>query len=435
MRFLLTIPMLWLLSSAHGQSIYFPPLEGSEWESTDPVSLGWCDDSLDSLATFLAEADTKAFLILKDGRMVWEQYFGDFTQDSIWYWASAGKTLTAFTVGLAQEQGYLRIFDRTNEYLPAGWTSLTSEQENAIRILHQLTMTTGLQDNPLTLNCTEPACLQFEAEPGTRWAYHNAPYTLLREVVEAATGFDYNVYFAQQIRNRIGMNGAWVRNGYNNVYYSNARSMARFGLLVLNEGIWDRDTIMSDDFYFNNMTSSSGTLNPSYGYLWWLNGESAYKLPRLQLSFPGPLVSAAPDDMIAGLGKNDQKLYIVPSQNLVVVRMGEASGEPLLAASNFDDQLWERLSNLECAVTSVSEQFREQPKLLGNPAWDQLRLYLPASWEGAQYQLRTIQGQLVQHGTVQPNIPVVGQQSGLYALEIRTPEGEQWVQRVVLHPR
>ncbi|MFN5596947.1 MAG: serine hydrolase, partial [Bacteroidota bacterium] len=89
---------------ASAQTTYFPPNTGT-WETTSPQSLGWCDANIDSLYNYLNQKNTKAFIILKDGKIVLEKYFGNFTQDSIWYWASAGKTLTAFTVGLAQQDG------------------------------------------------------------------------------------------------------------------------------------------------------------------------------------------------------------------------------------------------------------------------------------------------------------------------------------------
>ena len=59
--------------------------------------------------------------------------------------------------------------------------------------------------------------------------------------------------------------------------------MARFGLLILNNGNWDGNQIMTDTNYFNQMLNSSQSLNESYGYLWWLNGKTSYMLPGLSL--------------------------------------------------------------------------------------------------------------------------------------------------------
>lgn len=325
--------------------LYFPAVGAEEWETISPAALGWHAEAVPPLYALLEEKKTRAFIVLKDGKIALEHYFGTFTRDSLWYWASAGKTLTAFTVGIAQQEGLLELEDKTSDYLGEGWTSASPEKEALITIWHQLTMTSGLND--LSFDCVTPGCLEYKADAGTRWAYHNGPYTLLEKVVETATSGSYSAYFNSRLRNRIGMNGFWVStNGLNNVYFSNARSMARFGLLVLNGGEWEDSPILADQSYSLAMKNTSQELNPAYGYLWWLNGKDRYMVPGLQLSFNGPLIPQAPSDTYAGLGKNDQKLYVVPSKGLVVVRMGEDAGGDLLGPTEFDKELWEHLNAL-----------------------------------------------------------------------------------------
>ena len=182
-------------------------------------------------------------------------------------------------------------------------------------------MTTGLNDNVSDPNCTsDNYCLYF-SDPGSRWAYHNAPYTLLRPVIENATGQGINIYNYQKLLNPTGMTGLFLYNGFNNIFYSTSRSMARFGLLILNNGNWDGNQIMTDTNYFNQMLNSSQSLNESYGYLWWLNGKTSYMLPGSQFVFNNELIPNAPIDLVAALGKNGQIINIVPSQNLVWIRM------------------------------------------------------------------------------------------------------------------
>ena len=103
-------------------TLYFPPLEGDTWETLDPADLGWCADSLQNLIDFVGERNSKSFIILKDGKMVVEEYYNTYEQDSLWYWASAGKSLMGVLVGLAQEDGFLDIEDPTSDYLGEGWT-------------------------------------------------------------------------------------------------------------------------------------------------------------------------------------------------------------------------------------------------------------------------------------------------------------------------
>lgn len=328
-------------------TMYFPPLSGNEWSTVTPASLGWDTGQLNDLYTYLQSKDTKAFIILKDGKIVTEKYFGTFTADSLWYWASAGKTMTGFLVGIAQEEGLININDRTSKYIGTGWTSEPLAKENLITIKNQLTMTTGLDDGVSDPDCTLPGCLVYKADAGTRWAYHNAAYTILDSVIERASGQSFNAYFQQKIRDRIGMNGIWIKSpASNNVYYSNARSMARFGLLLLNKGKWDNTPIMTDTAYFKTETNTSQTLNLSYGYLTWLNGKTSYMLPQSQIVFPGYVIPNGPADMFMALGKNDQKIYVVPSQKLVIIRMGNTAGGVTLASSDFDNTLWGKLKGV-----------------------------------------------------------------------------------------
>jgi CubicO group peptidase (beta-lactamase class C family) len=266
---------------------YFPPLSGDTWETTNISSLGWNATALNDLFTYLESKHTKAFIVIRNGRIVTEKYFGTFTMDSIWYWASAGKTMTSLLIGIAQKEGLLSISDKTSKYLGNGWTSLPQDKENLITIRNQLSMTTGLDDAGTDEDCTLPSCLTYKADAGARWAYHNAPYTILDKVIENVAGKSYNAYFQEKIRDRIGMKGLWIPVGYNNVYYSNARSMARFGLLLLNKGKWDQTMILSDTTYFADQTTSSQNINLSYGYLTWLNGKASYMLPHYRTYLMG----------------------------------------------------------------------------------------------------------------------------------------------------
>ncbi len=274
-----------------------------------------------------------------------EWYAEDFTKESPWYWASAGKTLTAFTTGIAREDGFLQLTDKTSAYLGDGWTSLSEEKEDLISVWNQLTMTTGLDDT--RGDCKTPDCLVYIADAGTRWSYHNAPYTLIQDVIANATNTDFENYYNLKLRDRIGMTGLWLSsNGSNNVYWSNARSMARFGLLNLRDGVWEDTTILGDTDFLTGMKNTSQDLNKSYGYLWWLNGKESAMIPKSQIVFDSELIPNAPDDLYAGLGKNDQKLYIVPSQDIVIVRMGEETGIDTLGPSSFDDELWGYINNV-----------------------------------------------------------------------------------------
>ena len=354
-RILGLLLMLIVLVKLDGQTLYYPPATVSAtWETKSPESLGWKMNYVDSLYRFLEGENTKAFIVLKDGKIVLEKYFGTFTADSVWYWASAGKTLTSFLVGKAAEDGFLSINDLTSKYLGVGWTSCTLAQESKITIRHQLTMTSGLDDGVVDNHCTSRSCLQYKADAGTRWAYHNAPYTLLESVIEKACSQNINLYTQSKLKAKTGMTGLWFMSGDDNVFFSTARSMARFGLLAQDHFKWNGEPLLVDTAYVRALTSTSQSLNLSYGYLWWLNGKSSYMLPTTQFVFQGSYASSAPADMFAGLGKNGQIVSVSPSQGLVVVRMGNQPGSPAAdIAPQLCNQIWDRLQLATGATTDV----------------------------------------------------------------------------------
>ncbi|MDN4166465.1 serine hydrolase domain-containing protein [Cytophagales bacterium LB-30] len=324
---------------------YFPPLEG-EWETEKPQNVCWNVDALPDLYDYLESTNTRAFIMLKDGKIIVEQYWGrtldnsaDFGPESNWYWASAGKTLIAFLVGQAQSDSILSIQDTTSAYLGVGWTSLAPESEQRITIRNQLSMTTGLNDLVVDPTCTTPNCLQYLTDAGRRWAYHNAPYTLLHEVIEEASQTNFTSYFREKLADKIGMDGQWLSVDNNKVYFSTARAMARFGWLIVNEGVWNGEDLLNDARYFGDMTSSSQNLNLSYGYLWWLNGKNNFMVPGLQTVFNGPLAPRAPSTLIAALGKNGQMLQVIPDMGIVIVRLGDTPDPSQVPLAYLDD-LW-----------------------------------------------------------------------------------------------
>lgn len=418
--------------SLYAQTIYFPPLIGNTWDTITPETLGYCQPKVDSLYNFLEQNNSKAFILLKDGKIVLEKYFGTHTATTPWQWASAGKTITAFMTGIAQQEGHLSISDTTSTYLGPGWTNCTPQQEEKITIWNQLTMTSGLDDGVPDHYCTLDTCLNYLADPGTRWAYHNGPYTLLDRVIENATGQTLNAYTTQKLKIPTGMTGSFFTVGYNNVFFSNARSMARFGSLILNKGNWNGNQIMTDTAYFNDMISTSQNLNKSYGYLWWLNGKPSYMLPTLQTVFPGTINPNAPADMIAAIGSGGQFLNVVPSQNLVWLRMGD---EPSSVNVPFllNDAIWEYVNELTCITSDIEEQTMSRGiELFPNPTTDEfhIRSEIPM----LNYHLYSLEGKLIlsQHLSNQhdADVKIPELKSGSYFLRVKTPEGE-FIQKLI----
>lgn len=327
-------------SSETNQSLYFPPISGNPWETISSSELNWNEAEIEPLLNYLEDKNTKSFIILYNGRIVIEKYFDDHSESKPWYWASAGKTLTSIMTGIAEEKGLLNINNKVSNYLGTGWTSAPIAKENLITCKHLLTMTSGLDDS-LGDN-VDTTNLQYLADAGERWAYHNV-YVKLQDIIKETSQQSFTTFFNTNLRDKIGMTGTWLQTGDFSVYYSTARSMARFGLLALNNGTWNNTKIVNENFFLNSVNTSQN-INLAYGYLWWLNGKSSYHLPQSQFEFQGKLIPNAPNDMYAALGKNDQKIYVVPSKKLVIIRMGDSADETNFALSNFDNDLWAKIN-------------------------------------------------------------------------------------------
>lgn len=323
--------------------LYIPPLTGDIWETKSIESLKWNTSAVQPLLNLLEAKHTKGFIILVDGKIVMENYFNGHSPTIPWYWASAGKTLTSTVTGIAQQENLLNINNKVSDYLETGWTSAPLSKEHLITCKNLLSMTSGLDD---ASDGVAPENLKYVADAGKRWAYHNV-FVKLQDVVSKASGKTWDNYFNTKLRDKIGMTGSWITSGNNTVYWSTTRSMARFGLLMLNKGKWENEIIVNET-YFNEATTTSQNINQSYGYLWWLNGKTTYHLPQTQFEFQGSLIPPGPNDMFMALGKNDQKIYVIPSKKMVVIRMGEVANpeNPTFALSGFDAELWTKISAL-----------------------------------------------------------------------------------------
>lgn len=412
--------------SALSAQYYFPPVSGNTWDTVSPASLGWCNSKLDTLHKYLEARHSKSFIILYKGKIADEQYMNGYGQDSAWYWASAGKSLAGFLTGMVQENGQLDINDKTSDYLGSGWTIEPQAKEDLITIRHQISMSTGFDYNVPDLDCLEDTCLQYLNDAGTHWYYHNAPYRLVQDVMENATGKSMNLLTYQYLAST-GISGLW----YDYVFYSKARMMARFGLLNLNKGNWNGTAVLGDSTYLYDMVHPSQNLNEAYGYLWWLNGQSSYKRPGLDIVFPGSMVPQAPGDMYMAAGKNDQRIYVVPSLDLVVVRQGEAAYTSQLALSSFDNELWELLMDVFCQTTALRESEVVDLEIYPNPATDLVRI--SSSEKLKSIQLISPDGKVIKRWESEfEKLDIQGVGSGVYFLQLQTEAGQNLQRKLVV---
>jgi CubicO group peptidase (beta-lactamase class C family) len=325
-------------SSDVSTGYYFPPNSGSEWQTINIDSLKWNSDNLQALLDFAKEKRTYGLIILYKGKIVTENYWNDWSEKTPMEIASAGKSITAFLIGLAQQENLLNINDPTSTYLGTGWSSMSAGKEKLITVRHHLSMTTGIDDRDD--NCVAASCLRYRIDAGKRWSYNNVPYFLLHHILEKASGSSFDEFTKTRLADKIGLQN-WKWDNY--MLSLNTRDMARFGLLILAGGKWRNEQIMSDSTYLKAMLSTSSNLNRSYGYLWWLNGQPSYVAPGEGVAHQGSLIPDAPKDMVSAMGRGDKKIYVVPSMDLVIVRQGEDTGESVFGPSSFDNDLWKKI--------------------------------------------------------------------------------------------
>ena len=348
-RSLISLLALFASVIAYSAELYFPP-SGENWETVAPDRVGWNAQALSDALDVVGDRNSSGIVILHNGRIMAERYWDgpeharyrrsltglDEQQRAIEDVASAQKSVVAILAGMAQERGYLKLDDAVSIYLGAGWSKANADQEQAITLRHLLMMNSGLATD-----------FSYESAPGTVWLYNTPVYHATMRVLMSATGLERNELTKGWISDPIGAsNTAWTpRPGRDAAIAvglsTTARDLARFGLMIQAGGRWGDEVVLEDTGFLANMLSPSQTLNPAYGLLWWINGqEFALGAGSNATRSEGMLIPAAPDDLVAMQGAGDRKLYLVPSLNLVVSRLGFYGDKD---GVSFNDAFWTAL--------------------------------------------------------------------------------------------
>ncbi|MCO5189897.1 MAG: beta-lactamase family protein [Anaerolineae bacterium] len=293
------------------------------------------------LDTFLTDTGTQAFIVIQDDTILYENYFNGASRDSIVTSFSMAKSFASTLIGIAIEEGHINsVDDPITDYLPE-----LAERDLAfaqITIRDLLMMSSGIRYaefpflngddsktyyypdlRDLALNQTK-----INGVPGEAFLYNNYHPLLLGMILERATGRSVATYLAQKIWQPMGaeFDGSWSldENGFEKMESGiNGRAIdfAKFGRLLLNEGNWDGEQIVSaewvreatqpaiglpDDYYSKGFYE----FNPNgyYKYMWW-----------------GKYRDGEPNDFTAA-GNYGQFIYVSPHKNLIFVRHGEEYG-------------------------------------------------------------------------------------------------------------
>lgn len=283
------------------------------------------------------EQNTRAFVVAYDGKIIGERYAPGWTGDTPQISWSQGKSITATLIGILVQRGLLEI----DQPAPLKDWQGEGDPRCKIRIRDLLQMSSGLDFTNLgfkaetlttenqhmrvyfdSINVFEHAVSPpLKVPPGTRNAYLNSdPLSLgkiVRDTVEAQ-GEDYLLFPQRALFDRIGARsvvletdawGNFIMSGYD---YVSARDWVRFGLLYLQDGVWQGERILPEGWTKFVAIPAPADKKENYGGMFWLN-----RAPRMD---------QVPRDAYWSAGFMGQVTMIVPSRKLVVVRMGPSPG-------------------------------------------------------------------------------------------------------------
>ncbi len=243
----------------------------------DPAQEGIDADALNTLVTRAKETHTDAMVVLKNGKVVGEWYFGKQAKpiESM----SITKSIVSMGVGRLIDQGKIQSLDeRVYRFYPEWWQG----RKERITVRHLLNHTSGLQSELTTDEIyRSPNFLQLAIaaevaeEPGTVFRYNNKAVNLLAGVIKRSSGLRMDQYMAQEIFAPLGIaNFAWDHDKGGNPHAMSglqikAMDLAKLGQLMLNKGKWNGVQIISER-WVNDSTEPGQAMDKSCGLLWWL---------------------------------------------------------------------------------------------------------------------------------------------------------------------
>ncbi|MDR2847729.1 MAG: beta-lactamase family protein [Bacteroidales bacterium] len=276
-----------------------------------------------------AKYKTVAYLVVKDTAILYEQYWDNYSEHSLSNSFSAAKSIVSLLAGIARDEGKIKSFDQpVADFYPP----FADDERSQITIRHLLTMSAGLDweeaySSPFSITTKAYygddiapliAGLNLEEKPGVWHRYKSGVTELLAMVITNAVGEPLGDYASRKLWTPIGAehDALWSldrKNGLEKAYCcfnSNARDFARLGQLILNKGKWNGTQIISEE-YLDEATRAATWLKDEdtgdavdfYGYQWWRMERHG-------------------SEIIYARGLFGQYIFVLPDQNMVIVRLG-----------------------------------------------------------------------------------------------------------------
>lgn len=274
--------------------------------------------------------NTRAVVIVYDGEIIAERYAPGFDKDSRHMGWSMTKSITNAITGILTLDGRMKVFD------PAPVPEWQNDDRKTITLHNLLQASSGLKWEELYSGPSPATKMLFkkkdmgvfaaecpkEFEPNTVFEYSSGTTNLISRIIRNAIGDDdYYKFYYRELFEKTGMRsmilepdagGTYVGSSYS---WATARDWARFGLLYLNDGVFDGKRILPEGWVAYTTTHATTALRGEYGAQWWLNAGSMDN-PNNR-TYPD-----VPRDSFQAEGYEGQYVFVVPSKKLVVVRLG-----------------------------------------------------------------------------------------------------------------
>ncbi len=336
---LLVLSMLFILSIVSPASakydrsgIYSLSLERDywpteEWQTADPLDYDIDTTYLEAMMEEIDDAphNIHSVVIVKNGYIVWEEYpRAIYNPTRLHMLQSCTKSFTSTLIGIALHEGFIdNVSQRMIDFFPDRTIDNMDSRKESITLQHMLTMTDGMywteleypysdDRNTLKQMWDSTDAIQhildqpMVRDPGDEWHYNSGMPVLMGAILEQVTGQSVEEFAEQYLFDPLGIgNYEWysmINSGVLHTdggLYLSSRDMARLGYLMLNNGTWNGTEIVSSD-WVDEATHSDVEIdaNTNYGYQWWLFPEYGF---------------------YSATGHYEQKIYIVPEEDLVVV--------------------------------------------------------------------------------------------------------------------
>ncbi len=298
------------------------PTDG--WQFSTPQEQGMDNGTLSGMFDYIEEngINVDSLMVVKNGYVVLEEYFRSrYNENSTHLLYSDTKSFTSALVGIAIDKGYIDSVDElVLPFFPDYQIVNEDERRERMTIEDLLTMRSGMFWDESSAPFMSPANgiyhlinedgvnytlnLDMTSEPGTEFHYNTGASHLLAAIVQVTTGMTTLEFAEENLFGPIGIDRAywytdaagWYRGGFDLAITT--RSMAKFGYLYLNNGTWDGEQIISQDWVDTSTTSfTEFSSNSGYGYQWWTNDAVG---------------------MFAAKGLYGQYIFVIPEQDIVV---------------------------------------------------------------------------------------------------------------------